>query len=61
MEINDDFDTLFEPFLKKDPAGEWELFLRRSRLEKIEVMLPGFRSMEENLQMNQTWDEERSL
>lgn len=45
MEIKEDLETLFEPFLKNDPAGDWELFLRRSRNEEMEDMLPGLRSL----------------
>src|ERR1700712_2686174 len=43
MEIKDVLETLFEPFLKSPPF--WELFLRRSKNEEIEDMLPGLRSL----------------
>jgi hypothetical protein len=45
MDIREDFDTLLEPFLKNEPAGECEEFFLRSRNEEIEDMLPGFRSL----------------
>jgi len=45
MEIRDDLETLLEPFLKKELAGECEEFFLRSRNEEIEDMLPGFLSL----------------
>jgi len=43
MEMRDVFDTLLEP-LKNGFDVEWELFLRRSKNEEIDDMLPGLRS-----------------
>ncbi len=43
IEIKEDLDTLLDPLKNEFPA-ECELFLRRSKKEEIEVMLPGFRS-----------------
>ena len=45
IEIKEDLETLLDPFLKKELAGDCELFLRRSRNDEMEDMLPGLRSL----------------
>ena len=45
MLTREDLEALLELILNKEPAGECEEFLRRSKNDEMDMLLPGLRSL----------------